>query len=67
MAKPKLLTLSPTAAAAAPHVGVFTVEERIVALHHQKRDLALQLLSGTERSAKLSVADMLALLETPAV
>lgn len=34
---------------------------------HQKRDFAFQLLSGTERSAKLSVADMLALLEEPAV
>jgi superfamily II DNA or RNA helicase len=40
-----------------------TVEERIVALHHQKRDLAFQLLSGADRSAKMSVADMLALLQ----
>ena len=38
--------------------------ERVDASFTQKRDLAFQLLSGTERSAKMSVADMLALLET---
>ncbi|MGY0590839.1 MAG: DEAD/DEAH box helicase [Paraglaciecola chathamensis] len=40
-----------------------TIEEKIVALHKQKRDLADNLLAGNEASAKLSVDDMLNLLK----
>ncbi|RME92709.1 MAG: DEAD/DEAH box helicase, partial [Bacteroidetes bacterium] len=40
-----------------------TVEEKIVALHQEKRDLADQLLSGTDASAKLSVEQMLELVK----
>jgi SNF2 family DNA or RNA helicase len=43
-----------------------TVEERILELHRQKRDLADQLLSGTERAAHLSLDDMLDLLRSTA-
>ena len=39
-----------------------TIEDKIVALHHQKRDLANSLLEGGELSGKMSVDDMLALL-----
>lgn len=39
-----------------------TIEEKIVALHHHKRDLANSLLEGGEMSGKMSVDDMLALL-----
>lgn len=42
-----------------------TIEEKIVALHQEKRDLADQLLSGTEASAKLTVEDMLDLITQP--
>ncbi|MFT5541492.1 MAG: SNF2 family DNA or RNA helicase [Glaciecola sp.] len=40
-----------------------TIEEKIVALHQQKRDLADKLLSGNEAVTKLSVDDMLNLLK----
>ena len=39
-----------------------TIEDKIVALHHQKRDLANSLLEGGELSGKMSVDDMLMLL-----
>jgi SNF2 family DNA or RNA helicase len=39
-----------------------TIEDKIVALHHHKRDLANSLLEGGDMSGKLSVDDMLALL-----
>lgn len=40
-----------------------TIEEKIVNMHQQKRDLADSLLEGTEMSGKLSVNDILALLK----
>ncbi|MFQ3206167.1 MAG: SNF2 family DNA or RNA helicase [Glaciecola sp.] len=40
-----------------------TIEEKIVALHKHKRDLADKLLSGNEAVTKLSVDDMLNLLK----
>jgi hypothetical protein len=40
-----------------------TIEEKIVALHQHKRDLADKLLSGNEAVSKLSVDDMLNLLK----
>ncbi len=40
-----------------------TIEEKIVALHHQKRELADQLLAGTNLSAKLSVEEMVDLIK----
>lgn len=40
-----------------------TIEEKIVQLHQNKRELADQLLSGTDVSAKLSVSEMLDLLK----
>ena len=40
-----------------------TIEERIVALHQQKRDLADKLLAGNEQAQKLSVDDMLNMLK----
>ncbi|QPB82878.1 ATP-dependent helicase [Pseudoalteromonas rubra] len=40
-----------------------TIEEKIVALHQHKRDLADQLLAGNEQANKLSVEDMLNLLK----
>ncbi len=39
-----------------------TIEEKIVALHHQKRDLADSLLDGSDMSGKLSAKDLLNLL-----
>lgn len=39
-----------------------TIEEKIVALHHQKRDLADSLLEGTETSARVSAEDLMELL-----
>jgi SNF2 family DNA or RNA helicase len=35
-----------------------TIEEKIVQLHHEKRDLADMLLSGTDRSAKISSEEL---------
>lgn len=40
-----------------------TIEEKIVALHQHKRDLADKLLEGNEVASKLSVDDMLVLLK----
>ena len=40
-----------------------TIEEKIVELHAQKRDLADSLLSGTEQSASLSAEDLLNLIK----
>lgn len=40
-----------------------TIEEKIVELHNQKRDLADSLLSGTDISAKLSTEDLINLLK----
>ena len=40
-----------------------TIEEKIVNLHHQKRDLADSLLSGTETAGKLSPEQLLDLLK----
>ena len=40
-----------------------TIEEKIVELHHQKRDLADSLLSGTEQSGNLSAEDLLNLIK----
>ena len=38
-----------------------TIEERLLALHGAKRDLADDLLEGTEEGGRLSYKDMLAL------
>ncbi|EWH10091.1 SNF2-like protein [Catenovulum agarivorans DS-2] len=40
-----------------------TIEEKIVALHQNKRDLADKLLAGNEQALPLSVEDMLAMLK----
>ncbi|MDS4032212.1 MAG: DEAD/DEAH box helicase [Candidatus Contendobacter sp.] len=40
-----------------------TIEEKIVALHHQKRDLAEQLLEGTGTGGRISAEDLLRLLQ----
>jgi len=40
-----------------------TIEEKIVELHQQKRDLADSLLEGTESSSKLSTDDLLKLIQ----
>jgi SNF2 family DNA or RNA helicase len=40
-----------------------TIEEKIVKLHSQKRDLADNLLEGSEISGKMSVDEMLGLIE----
>ncbi|WP_020571767.1 DEAD/DEAH box helicase [Neolewinella persica] len=40
-----------------------TIEEKIVELHHQKRDLADSLLAGTEQSASLTADDLLDLIK----
>jgi len=39
-----------------------TIEEKIVQLHATKRDMADAMLEGTDQSARLSTADLLALL-----
>ncbi|NLF98432.1 MAG: DEAD/DEAH box helicase [Candidatus Riflebacteria bacterium] len=39
-----------------------TIEEKIVALHHKKRELADSLLEGTEMAGRVSTAELLALL-----
>jgi SNF2 family DNA or RNA helicase len=44
-----------------------TIEEKIVALHHRKRDLAEQLLEGTGVSGRISAADLLRLLQEDVV
>jgi len=40
-----------------------TIEEKIVQLHHQKRDLADSLLQGTDSAHKLTANDLIALLK----
>jgi SNF2 family DNA or RNA helicase len=40
-----------------------TIEEKIVSMHEQKRDLANSLLEGSEMSGKMSVDDMMALIK----
>lgn len=40
-----------------------TIEEKIIALHHQKRDLADNLLAGADVADKLNAEDLLALLK----
>ena len=42
-----------------------TIEERILKLHADKRDLADGLLEGTDDGGRLSYADMLALVRGP--
>ena len=42
-----------------------TIEEQIVDLHHRKRDLADQLLEGTDASGRLSADELLELLKSP--
>jgi SNF2 family DNA or RNA helicase len=39
-----------------------TIEEKIVDLHHQKRDLADSLLEGTDVSGKVSTEQLLGLI-----
>ena len=39
-----------------------TIEEKIVKLHSEKRDLADSLLEGTERSARMSADELLELM-----
>lgn len=45
-------------------VSEHTIEEKIVALHAEKRELADQLLAGTDASAKLSVEEMVELIKS---
>jgi SNF2 family DNA or RNA helicase len=40
-----------------------TIEEKIVALHGQKRDLADSLLDGADISGKMSADDLLSLMK----
>ncbi len=40
-----------------------TIEEKIVAMHHQKRDLADSLLEGTGASGRISADELLRLLQ----
>jgi SNF2 family DNA or RNA helicase len=40
-----------------------TIEEKIVDLHHEKRDLANSLLEGTEMSGKVSTEDLIRLIQ----
>jgi SNF2 family DNA or RNA helicase len=40
-----------------------TIEEKIIHLHSQKRDLAEQLLEGSDRAARLSVSEMVELIK----
>jgi superfamily II DNA or RNA helicase len=40
-----------------------TIEEKVLALHDDKRELVAGILDGTERAAKLSTKDLLALLQ----
>ncbi len=41
-----------------------TIEEKIVKLHHEKRELAGSLLEGTDSSARISAKDLLDLIKT---
>ena len=40
-----------------------TIEEKILALHGHKRDLADKLLAGTDSGGKLSVDEVMALIQ----
>ncbi len=40
-----------------------TIEEKIIQLHHTKRDLADSLLEGSDQSARLSVTELLSLIK----
>lgn len=40
-----------------------TIEEKIIALHHTKRDMADHLLEGTDQSAKLSTQELMELIQ----
>ncbi|MDR2086801.1 MAG: DEAD/DEAH box helicase [Dysgonamonadaceae bacterium] len=40
-----------------------TIEEKIIQLHHTKRDLAESLLEGSDRSARLSINELIALIK----
>jgi SNF2 family DNA or RNA helicase len=40
-----------------------TIEEKIIQLHNTKRDLADSLLKGSDQSAKLSIAELMALIK----
>jgi len=39
-----------------------TIEEKIVELHSQKKDLAEKLLQGSDMSSKMKIEDVIALL-----
>ncbi|HOY52165.1 MAG TPA: hypothetical protein PLX49_10375, partial [Prolixibacteraceae bacterium] len=39
-----------------------TIEEKIIQLHHTKRDLAETLLEGSDQSGKLSIAELITLI-----
>jgi len=41
-----------------------TIEEKIVRLHHEKRDIADKLLEGTDQATKLSAADLIDILRS---
>ena len=41
-----------------------TIEEKIVRLHHEKRDIADKLLEGTDQATKLSAADLIEILRS---
>ena len=40
-----------------------TIEEKIVRLHHEKRDLADSLLEGTDKSGRMSAEELLELIK----
>ncbi len=40
-----------------------TIEEKIIALHHSKRDMADSLLEGTDQASKLTATDLLNLIK----
>jgi len=44
-----------------------TIEEKIIQLHHNKRDLAEQLLEGSDMAARLSVNEMIELIRGGAI
>ncbi|RMD73085.1 MAG: DEAD/DEAH box helicase, partial [Bacteroidetes bacterium] len=44
-------------------VAAHTIEEKILKLHDEKRDLADALLAGTDASARLSLEDLMQLLQ----
>jgi SNF2 family DNA or RNA helicase len=41
-----------------------TIEEKIVRLHHEKRDLSDKLLEGTDQATKLSAAELIDILRS---